>query len=364
MITVASEAAFRANRAATMREVIVLDLPDTARTIPSVVLHPRAVGAVFGSERPVTAWQATANDTAFRPVPLAPRATVRQAPLRREFTSPNIVGLLPGSDPARRDEVMLVIGHWDHVGRDTTLAGDQIFNGALDNAIGIAQLLEMVRQLASGPRLPISVLFIATTAEEQGLLGAKWYAQRPLRPLARTFGVVNLDFGQPWGRTRDVISIGDGMTSLDSTLAVAAAAQGRRISPDLWPEQGFYQRSDHFAFAAVGVPGLFTAGGTDFVGREAGWGKAQLDDYLLRTYHRPADEVQPWWDFTGVAEDVALLADVVRRVVMAEGRPTWNAAKPESAPYRAAALRVGMRRAVRKAFFSASRHLRQQVREG
>ena len=196
-------------------------------------------------------------------------------------------------------------------------------------------MLEMARVLAAGPRPKRSVLFIATTAEESGLLGATWYTRHPRFALAKTVAAVNLDAGNPWGRTRDVVVLGGALSSLDSIFAAVTASQGRTISPDPYLEQGFYRRSDHYAFARVGVPAIFTTSGMDVVGRPAGWGKAQFDRYLSEMYHSTRDEVGGDWDLRGDADDVDALLETVRRVANATSRPTWND-RPETVPYRAA----------------------------
>jgi predicted AlkP superfamily pyrophosphatase or phosphodiesterase len=317
------------------RETVRL-APDTAIVgTLEILVHPEAATRFFGDGTALVAARSEASQASFRPRALPGKILVDYQPRRRAVISPNVLGLLQGSDPALRDEVVVVTAHWDHFGRNPALTGDQIFNGAFDNALGTASMLEMARVMGAGPRPKRSVLFVATTAEESGLLGATWYTRQPRFPLAKTVAAVNLDAGNPWGRTRDVIVLGGALSSLDSIFVDVAASQGRRVTADPYPEQGFYRRSDHYAFARVGVPAIFIAAGMDVVDRPIGWGKAQFDGYLAGTYHSTRDEVAGDWDLRGGAQDVDALLETVRRVANASGRPTWNN-QPETTAYRAA----------------------------
>jgi Zn-dependent M28 family amino/carboxypeptidase len=201
-------------------------------------------------------------------------------------------------------------------------------------------MLEMARLMQAGAPPKRSVLFVATTAEEAGLLGAEWYVQQPRFPLVRTVAAVNFDVGNPWGRTRDVVSLGGARSSLDGTFAAVAATQGRRVSLDPYPEEGFYQRSDHYAFARAGVPALFGSSGFEMVDRPAGWGKARFERYLGSEYHTSRDQVGDDWDLRGTAQDVELLAETVRRVANTTARPTWLPG-PTTASFRAAQAAQG-----------------------
>jgi predicted AlkP superfamily pyrophosphatase or phosphodiesterase len=317
------------------RELVRLAPDTTVRGTLELLIHPDATTRFFGDATTHPTAVREAGSANFRPRTLPGRISIGYTPRRRVLASPNVLGLLAGSNPTLRDEAVVVTAHWDHFGRNPALAGDQIFNGAFDNALGTASMLEMARVLAAGPRPKRSVLFVATTAEESGLLGATWYTRQPRFPLSKTVAAVNLDAGNPWGRTRDVIVLGGALSSLDSIFGAVAASQGRRVSPDPYPEQGFYRRSDHYAFARVGVPAMFTTSGMDVVGRPVGWGKAQFDGYLGGTYHSVRDEVGGDWDLRGDAEDVDALLETVRRVANATSRPTWND-RPETVPYRAA----------------------------
>ncbi|HLU24918.1 MAG TPA: M28 family metallopeptidase, partial [Longimicrobiales bacterium] len=260
----------------------------------------------------------------FRPVTLNATADFRVRTTTREVQSRNVIAKLEGSDPARRDEYVIYTAHWDHLGKDETREGDQIFNGALDNATGTAGLIEIAEAFTQLPEPPArSVLFLAVTAEEQGLLGAKHYAENPLYPLERTLANINMDGLNQWGRTRDVVVIGYGNSTLDDILAQEAESQGRVLAPDAEPEKGFYYRSDHFEFAKKGVPALFTDGGVQYIGKPEGWAQAKSDEYTMNDYHKPSDEVKPDWDLSGAVEDLQLLFRVGYRVAQGTTWPEW-----------------------------------------
>ncbi|MGI9190421.1 MAG: M28 family peptidase [Longimicrobiaceae bacterium] len=261
----------------------------------------------------------------FEPVPLGATADFHVEQNVRRIDSRNVVAKLAGSDPAHRDEYVVYSAHWDHLGRDTTLAGDQIFNGALDNASGTAALLELAQAYTELPTAPQrSILFLAVTAEEKGLLGAKYYAENPLYPHAKTLANINMDGVNQWGRTEDLVVVGYGNSTLDDVLAREAAEQGRRLAPDPEPEKGFFYRSDHFEFAKQGVPALYVDAGTDFVGKPAGYGQQKRDEYTENDYHKPSDEIKPDWDLAGAVEDTRLLFRVGYDVAEAERWPEWK----------------------------------------
>jgi Zn-dependent M28 family amino/carboxypeptidase len=264
----------------------------------------------------------------FRPVPLDCRAEFAIANAVREVRSRNVVAKLEGSDPALKNEVVIFTAHWDHLGRDPALKGDLIFNGAADNASGVAAVLEIARAFTEiQPAPKRSIVFLAVTAEEKGLLGAKYYATRPLYPLERTLADINLDVINLWGLTKDIISIGMGQTSLDELLAAIAGARGRTVAPDADPEKGYYFRSDHFEFAKQGVPALDPKGGRDYIGKSADFGKKKHDEYTKKDYHKPSDEVKPDWDLSGAVEDLRLLLELGYRIAQEPRYPEW---KPDS----------------------------------
>jgi len=261
----------------------------------------------------------------FKPVPLEAMASFRFKNTLREVASQNVVAKIEGSDPKLKDEYVIYTAHWDHLGRDTTRQGDQIFNGAADNASGTAALLELgeaFTKLKMPPKR--TILFLAVTAEEKGLLGAKHYARQPLFPLARTAANINMDNLNPWGRTRDVTVIGYSQTSLEDLLREAATAHERVLIPDGEPEKGRYYRSDHFEFAKVGVPGLYTHSGVEFIGKPAGFGQQKLDEYIANDYHKVSDEIKPGWDLSGMADDVRLFFEVGLRVANEDRFPEWK----------------------------------------
>jgi Zn-dependent M28 family amino/carboxypeptidase len=187
-------------------------------------------------------------------------------------------------------------------------------------------LLELAKGFKALPTAPKrTVLFLAVTAEEQGLLGAKYYAANPLYPLDRTVANINIDGINQWGRTRDVVVVGYGNSTLDDILAEAAAEQGRVLAPDPESEKGFFYRSDHFEFAKKGVPALYTDSGTEFLDKPTGYGQSKREEYTANDYHKPSDEVKPDWDLSGAVEDLALMFNVGYRVAQS---PTWPEWKP------------------------------------
>jgi Zn-dependent M28 family amino/carboxypeptidase len=261
----------------------------------------------------------------FRPVPLAARAsfTVRQT--TREVSSRNVVARLDGADPKLGGEYVIYTAHWDHLGKDPSRQGDQIFNGAHDNASGVAAMLEIAEAFTKLPERPRrTLLFLAVTGEEQGLLGAKWYATHPLYPLARTLANINMDGMNQWGRTRDIVIVGLGNSTLDDLVVEIARAQGRHVVPDAEPEKGFFYRSDHFELAKQGVPALYTDSGTEFIGKPEGYGQRKRDEYTANDYHKPSDEVKPDWDLAGAVEDTQLLFQVGYRVAQDATWPQWK----------------------------------------
>jgi len=278
-----------------------------------------------GAGRDFDAMKTSAASRDFRPVALDARAKFEVKNEIRAIRSKNVVAKVEGSDPRRKDEYVVYTAHWDHLGRDPALKGDQIYNGAADNASGVASILEIARGFSRiEPKPKRSILFLAVTAEEKGLLGAKYYATHPLYPLAKTLADLNLDVINLWGRTRDVVSVGQGNTTLDDLLAEVAASQGRTVGPDAEPEKGLFYRSDHFEFAKEGVPALNMKGGTDYPDKPPGYGKARRDEYTTKDYHKVSDEVKPDWDLSGAVEDLRLLLEVGYRVAQGEEFPEWK----------------------------------------
>ena len=268
--------------------------------------------------------KASAAKRDFRPVALGAKARFEIRSTQRNVQSRNVIARIEGSDPTLKNEYVVYTAHWDHLGRDPALTGDQIYNGAADNASGVAALLEIARAFTKRAKPPKrSLLFLAVTAEEKGLLGAKYYAAHPLYPLAKTLANINMDVINLWGQTRDFISIGKGQSTLDTLLAEAAARQGRTIEPDAEPEKGLFYRSDHFEFAKQGVPALDTKGGVLFVGKPDDYGLKKRAEYTEKDYHKVSDEVKPDWNLAGAVEDVKLLIEVGDAVAEGTSYPEW-----------------------------------------
>jgi Zn-dependent M28 family amino/carboxypeptidase len=258
----------------------------------------------------------------FRPVALNAQVTFNLQQQIREVNSRNVVAKLEGA--TKPDEYIIYTAHWDHLGRDPNMAGDNIFNGALDNASGTAQMLEIAEAFGALPTKPNrSILFLAVTAEEYGLLGAKYYAENPLYPLAKTVANLNMDGINQWGRTQDVVVIGRGNSTLDDVLQEAATTQNRTLEADPEPEKGFYYRSDHFEFAKQGVPALYMDTGVRFVGKDAAYSQTKRDEYTTNDYHKVTDEIKPDWDLSGAVEDAQLLFQVGYRVSQRAAFPQW-----------------------------------------
>ncbi|NGY04425.1 M28 family metallopeptidase [Solimonas terrae] len=261
----------------------------------------------------------------FKPVPLKAKASFTIDNKLREVQSHNVIAKLEGSDPALKDQYLIYSAHWDHLGRDRSLPGDQIFNGAADNASGVAGLLAIAKAYTTLPAPPKrSVLFMSVTAEEQGLLGSRYYATHPLYPLTRTLADFNMDVLNTYGATRDTQIIGAGQNSIEDLYARAAARHDRVVVPDNEADKGFYYRSDQFEFAKEGLPSLYIKRGIDVIGKPAGYGQSQLDDYTANRYHKPADEVSADWDLSGAVADTQLLFETGDVIANGDTWPTWK----------------------------------------
>jgi len=260
----------------------------------------------------------------FKPIPLKAKATFDVKIDARHIQSHNVVAKLDGTD--KKDEYVVYSAHWDHLGRDTTLKGDQIYNGAMDNASGSSALLEIAKaytKLGAPPKR--SILFLSVTAEEKGLVGAKYYATHPLYPLTKTVANINMDGLNQWGKTSDYTVIGLGNSTLDDVLSEVLKSENRTVRPDAEPEKGFYYRSDHFEFAKQGVPALDTDAGVEFIGKPADYGMKKRDEYTTNNYHQPSDEVKPDWDLSGAEDDTRVLFKVGYGVAQADKMPEWKA---------------------------------------
>ena len=261
----------------------------------------------------------------FKPIPLGVGASMTIHNKLRTVDSKNVAARLEGRDPVQKNEYVIYTAHWDHLGIGPAVNGDSIYNGAKDNAVGTAGLIEIARaftKLGAPPRR--SILFLAVTAEEQGLLGSQYYSVTPIYPLAKTAANINMDGLNVNGRTRDLVLIGLGASELDEYAKEAAGEQGRMIRPDAEPEKGFYYRSDHFNFAKQGVPALDPDEGIEYIGKPAEYGEKIRNDYTEHRYHQPSDVVTPDWDLSGAREDLEVFFAVGYRVAEADKFPEWK----------------------------------------
>jgi Zn-dependent M28 family amino/carboxypeptidase len=270
---------------------------------------------------------AQARSRDFKPVPLGITTSLVLTNKVQQVKTANVMGLLPGSDPKLKDEVVVFSAHHDHLGIGAPDAsGDTIYNGAEDNASGDAQLLAIARAFTALKERPRrSILFLFVAAEEQGLLGSEYYAAHPTFPPGRIAADLNYDGGNLWGRTRDLTYIGLGKSSLDAVVRAVAARQDRRVEGDQFPDRGFFYRSDQLNFARIGVPAIYLHSGTDFRGRPAGWGKEQIEDWEAHHYHQPSDQYSPSWNFDGMIEDARLGFYAGLDIANDPRLPAWNA---------------------------------------
>jgi Zn-dependent M28 family amino/carboxypeptidase len=272
-----------------------------------------------------------ASRPGFKPIPLKERASGSLRNLIRRGNSANVAAVLPGTE--RPDEFIVYMAHWDHLGRSLARTGDNIFNGALDNATGTAGLLTLARAFTQpGQATKRSVLFLAVTLEESGLLGSAYYAANPLVPLTQTVAALNMDAISWGGPTRDVTVVGSGSSQLEEYLTRAASTQDRVVKPEPTPENGFFFRSDHFNFAKVGVPALYIKLGIDDREQGEAFGRERQTAYTLNDYHKPSDEYRPGMDLRGGLEDLALLQQIGAELASNEDFPQWY----EGSEFRAA----------------------------
>ena len=266
--------------------------------------------------------QAQSRD--FRPVPLQATLSVAMTVDAKRIVSHNVAGRLAGT--ARPDETVIYSAHWDHLGVGQPDArGDRIYNGAADNASGTAALLELGRTFARAPRTDRSVLFLAVTAEEKGLLGSEYYATHPLYPVGKTVGVINMDVIALAGPARNFTISGSAKLGLLDDLVAEGTKVGRTFSPEAHPEAGGFFRSDHFSFAKQGVPAISFKGGNDLVNGGTARGEALSADYTKNRYHQPADEWRADWDLAGAGQDLELLYTLGRRLATTREWPDWSA---------------------------------------
>lgn len=271
--------------------------------------------------------RAAAQKREFQPVSLGVKVSTRfPCEVRRRPTA-NVLALLPGGDAKLSPEVVLYSAHHDHLGmKEGGQPGeDTIYNGALDNAAGVAAMLSVAKAFRELPQPPRrSILFAAVAAEEQGLLGSEYLAEHPPVPPGRIAANINIDGANIHGRTRDLTVIGLGKSNLDAIITGLAKTQGRVVKADQLSDRGFFYRSDQFNFARLGIPAAYFGSGMDFIGRPEGWGKQQREAWEAKHYHQPSDELRPEWDLTGAVEDVRLFFLLGANVARAPELPRWN----------------------------------------
>ena len=262
----------------------------------------------------------------FEPVPLGVTTSIGMDVELNRVQSANVLGLIPGSDPELRDEVVIYTAHHDHLGIGTPNEdGDVIYNGAMDNASGVAQIMAIAKAIKALPEAPRrSVLINLVGAEEQGLLGSLYYANNPTFAPGKIAANLNYDGGNIWGHTHDVTFIGLGKSSIDELVKLIAEEQGRVVKPDQFADKGYFYRSDQFSFAKIGVPAMYLDTGTDFVDRPPEWGREQLDHYTNVNYHQPTDEYDPSWNLEGMISDALLGYWTGLAIANADDMPTWN----------------------------------------
>ena len=261
----------------------------------------------------------------FQPIPLTLQLRGRIPSQVTPINTRNVVAAVEGSDPARKDEAVIYTAHWDHLGIGVELNGDAIYNGAVDNASGVALVLELARAFGElSPRPARSIVFAAVGAEEGGLRGSEFYAHHPAVPAGKTAVNLNFDGLAPLGETNDISLPGHERTTLGPLVEALAAEFSFSIRPDAHPEQGYYYRSDHFSLAKVGIPAFSVKLGVDYVGRPEGWGLEAQQDYTVNRYHQPSDEFDPTWDFSGLAKLARFGFELGRRAAELDELPTWN----------------------------------------
>jgi Zn-dependent M28 family amino/carboxypeptidase len=316
------------NRYITRETMIVRDDSSTDHIAAMISLNnQKAVELFAASGLDLNALRQSALSRDFKPAELKATVSGTAHNQVREIESRNVIAKIEGSDRALRSEYVIYSGHWDHMGHQ----GDNIFHGASDNASGTAGVLELAHAFTQLPSRPKrTVIFLWPTAEERGLLGAKYYVQHPLYPLSKTVANINLDYfsNWGWGRTKDFSILGMGMSSLDQLTKEAVARQGRVVTGDTDPVEGFYWRSDHVEFAMGGVPSLATSPGIDFVGKPAGYGEEKRQEYIRNDYHKPTDQVKADWDLSGAVQDLQVLLEVGYRAAQDAARPVWTNRPP------------------------------------
>jgi Zn-dependent M28 family amino/carboxypeptidase len=260
----------------------------------------------------------------FTPVPLELTTSLRLTNELSTVPTANVLGVLPGSDAEISDEYVIYTAHHDHLGTGEPVDGDGVYNGARDNASGVAMVLEIGAAFAALPEPPRrSIMLLFVGAEEQGLLGSEYFAASPTVPPGKMAANINFDSGNIWGRTRDITFIGLGKSTLDAVGRVVADHENRVLEPDEFPDRGMYYRSDQFSFAKIGVPAFYFSSGIDFVGRPEGWGVEQINRYTDERYHQPSDELTADWSFEGMLDDARFGFLAGWLIAGADDMPRW-----------------------------------------
>ncbi|MEC7725821.1 MAG: M28 family peptidase, partial [Planctomycetota bacterium] len=257
------------------------------------------------------------------PVPLGVKVGLSIENTVRSMQSANVLGVLPGTDPDKRDEYVVLTAHFDHLGVGKPRNDDAIYNGAVDNASGCAGMLALARAAASLKERRRSMLFISVTAEESGLLGSKYYAQNPTVDPKQLVANVNVDCLNVWGETKDIEFVGYGKNSLSAAAQQIAEARGRSLKPDSHPDRGYFYRSDHFNFARIGVPAAYFKAGSEFYDRPADRRRMKAS-YTTVHYHQPTDELAKWWNFKGAVSDMQVLFQLLTQTANDDGAPAWT----------------------------------------
>ncbi len=296
--------------------------------VPSWITTDRAKELFAAAGMDFQAEKAKALSRDFKPVAMPASASFVVKNALRNLDSDNVVARIEGSDPMLKNEVVIYSAHWDHLGIDTSLPGGrtrQIYHGALDNASGVATLLEIAKAYKALPVAPKrTIVFLATTSEEQGLLGAQYYARHPLYPIAKTLVDINIDGINPYGRTSDVAITGAGKSSVDDIVTAVAARQNRRVVPEQFPEHGGFYRADQFEFAKAGIPGIYAKSASSFIGKPAGYGVERSKEYVDHAYHKVDDVVRADWDLSGAVEDARLLFEAGLTIAQGTSYPVWR----------------------------------------
>lgn len=279
---------------------------------------------IFKASGKGTRFLEQARTPGFKPIPLGLRVTTGLTNKLKRDVSQNVIAKITGTE--RPEETIIYSTHWDHLGVGQVVAGDSIYNGAVDNASGTAAVLAIAKaftQLENKPERTVVFLFV--TAEEQGLLGSEYYAQHPVFPVDKTVANINMDALNPNGPMKDLTVVGYGQSELDDYAREEAAKQDRYILPDQEPEKGFYFRSDHFNFAKVGIPALYASGGYDHITKGKEYARGKADDYTANRYHQPSDEYRPeLWSLEGVVQDAQLFFNIGKRLANEETFPKWK----------------------------------------